>query len=243
MITQDSINIGMTKVNYDIIYSTRRKNATLAVYPMKTVEITVPSSLKKEEIQGLIKKKGRWILGQLLWFNDVTQMDSHKEYVNGETFLYLGRQYRLKTAPSEGRVTARLVGKHLSVSVHPTTSSSQRLKLARAAIWQWYRTEAARRIAEVAEDYGRKIGIPLPKITIKNQSKRWGSCTQKNGLIFNIKLIMAPMSQVEYVVAHELCHVRYKDHSDKYWRLLRLIMPDYKSRKEALRKDGWQYVL
>ena len=75
----------------------------------------------------------------------------------------------------------------------------------------------------------------------KNQLKRWGSCTSKNNLNFNIRIMMAPMSELNYVIAHELCHTIVKDHSQDYWKLLYSIMPDYEIRKENLRKNGWKY--
>jgi hypothetical protein len=82
-----------------------------------------------------------------------------------------------------------------------------------------------------------------PPYRVKNQSKRWGSCTAKDCLNFNLRIAMAPLPQLEYVVAHELCHVKIKDHSPRYWALVEKVMPGYKAAKKALRKDGWKYEL
>ncbi|NIA02978.1 MAG: DUF45 domain-containing protein [Nitrospirae bacterium] len=91
--------------------------------------------------------------------------------------------------------------------------------------------------------YSKKLGIKEPDFIIKNQYKRWGSCTSKNILIFNFRIAMAPVSQMNYIITHELCHIKVKDHSPEFWKLLRSIMPDYDDRKERLRKEGWGYVL
>lgn len=245
MIMRDFIKFGSTRIDYTIVYSDRRKNASLAVYPMKLVEITVPHDLKKEHVQILVRKKADWIIKQILWFEEITLIDSSKEYVNGETYLYLGRQYRLKIITEDGKAQAKLIGKYLTVTLPSNVNVHKRKtkKTTKAAIWQWYREQLQMKISEAIRRYCKKLGIKEPRFMIKNQYKRWGSCTSKNQLIFNFRIAMAPMSQLEYVVAHEMCHIKYKDHSNKYWKLLCSIMPDYEIRKEALRKDGWQYAL
>jgi predicted metal-dependent hydrolase len=243
MTLKDTIQYGNTRLNYDIVYSNKRKNATLTVYPLKQIEISVPKTLPREHIQKLVKKKASWIIKQIVWFDSISQIDSTKEYVNGETFLYLGRQYRLSKDNVNGKALARISGKYLSV-IHPENISKRAIKkTTKAAIWQMYRLKSKEKISEIVEKFSKKLGVTMPAFTIKNQIQRWGSCTSKNQLIFNIRLVMAPVSQIEYVVAHEMCHIKIKDHSSKYWKLLRSIMPDYEIRKEALKNDGWQYTL
>ncbi len=240
--TQDSIQFGTTTINYDVIYSAKRKNATLSVYPMKQVEISVPSGLEREHIQRLVRKKAGWVLKQILWFDEIVQIDSQKEHVNGETFLYLGRQYRLKIVRSSEKAKAKLRGKYLYVTI-PNAGNSKDKKIIKAAVWDWYRKQAGRKVTEAVCLYSRILGIELPKVIIKNQYKRWGSCTSKNTLNFNFRIVIAPVSLLNYVAAHELCHIKHKDHSPKFWKLLKTIMPDYEDRKERLRKEGRQYTL
>lgn len=242
MITQDSVLLGTTKIDYSIVYSERRKNASLAVYPVKYVEILVPSDLERGHIQRLVKKKAHWVMKQLAWFDEIARADSSKEYVNGETFLYLGRQFRLKIIKGGKRPQASIEGGYLTVSL-PDYVNGQKTALVKAAIWYWYREETARILAEIISKYSKKLGISPPNLMIKNQSKRWGSCTSKNQLIFNFRILMAPMRQLEYIVAHELCHICHKSHSADYWKLLESILPDFSERKEVLRTNGWQYIL
>lgn len=240
---RDAVQFGTTRIDYEIIYSNKRRNASLAVYPMKHVEISVPRATGREDAQRLVKKKGRWIIKQWLWFDEIAQLDSVKELVNGETFLYLGRQYRLKITREDGKAEAQVVGKYLLVKIPIKLPVTQMKRTVKAAIWQWYRNRASEKITELLQRYSKKLGINEPQFMIKNQYKRWGSCTSKNMLIFNLRVVMAPASQIEYVVAHELCHTKCKDHSPSYWKLLRTLLPDYDGRKEALRKEGWQYTL
>jgi len=243
MITEDAIQFGATTINYDIVYSDKRKNATLTVYPMKEVEISVPKHLEREHIQSIVKQKADWVIKQLLWFDEITQLDSSKEHINGETYLYLGRQYRLQIKKAEGRAETKIIGKTVQVNLPINTPKKHEKKIIKATIWKFYSQQTEEKVIELLKKYSKRLGIQPPRFMIKNQYKRWGSCTSKNQLIFNFRLSMAPVSQIEYVVAHEICHINHKDHSNVYWKLLSLILPDYELRKEALRKEGWQYIL
>ena len=243
MIVQDSIQFGTTTINYDIVYSNKRKNATLSVYPLKLVEIRVPSNLEQDHIQNLVRKKAHWVMKQILWFDEIVQMDTIKEHVNGESYLYLGRQYRLKIIKNHEKPQAKLIGKYLTVWLPENIPKNKEKKTAKAAIWKWYREQANKKIAETIKTYSKKLGISQPTYKIKNQYKRWGSCTKKDELIFNFRIAMAPIALLQYIVAHEMCHIKNKDHSNKFWKQLQTIMPDYEQRKERLRKEGTQYVI
>lgn len=240
MIECDCIQYGATKIPYSISYSRRRKNATIVVHPTKKIEVKVPHKTMPEDIRGLMQRKAKWVVKHIEWFNQFQYIGTEKEYVNGETFLYLGRQYRIKIFKSDNEHYARLKGKYFEVII-PSVKGKE--ELAREALFDWYQIHANEQIGRIVEAYSKKLGIEKPDFKVKYQSKRWGSCTKKNQLNFNLLIAMGPMSQIEYVVAHELCHIRYKNHSSEFWQLLRIIMPDYEIRKENLRKDGWKYML
>ena len=243
MITRDNVQFGNRNISYNIVYSDRRKNATLSVYPLKTVEISVPANLERERIQNLVRKKAEWVMKQILWFDEIVQTASVKEHVNGESYLYLGRQYRLKIIKNREKPQASLEGKYLAVTLPGKTPEKREKAIVKAAIWKWYREQANVTMRESIKTYSEKLGIKEPKFRIKNQEKRWGSCTEKNALNFNFRIAMAPVSLLNYVVAHEMCHINHKHHSNKFWESLRIIMPDYEERKERLRREGSQYIL
>lgn len=243
MIESDSIQYGTTIIPYSISYSHRRKNATITVYPTKKVEIRVPTKTEQREIQDLMKKKAHWVIKNLEWYNQFQYIHSEKEYVNGETFLYLGRQYRLKIIKTDSELIAKLKGKYFEVTIPEKMPDNCKVELVKEALYRWYKARATQKIDELVTIYSKKLGIDAPPFKVKLQLKRWGSCTQTNKLNFNMLAVMAPMAQIEYVIAHELCHVKYKNHSAQFWQLLRIIMPDYEIRKENLRKDGWKYSL
>ncbi len=239
----DSIIFGASKISYEIIYSPRRKNVSISVSPDKKVEVTAPSNLTVEAIREVVKRKADWILKKLDWFDHIQQFDASKEYVNGETFLYMGRQYRLKIQSGEIEPSIKLKGKYFEVTVSKNTPQKSQHQVVRDTLWKWYLEHAENKLREIMHKYSRKLQIDTPTLVVKPQAKRWGSCSKTNIIRINIQIIMAPIKQIEYVVAHELCHVKYKDHSSGFWKNLSLIMPDYQLRKESLRKEGWRYVL
>ena len=237
----EAIQFGMTTIRYIVSFSPRRKRAAIAVYPDTTVVVTVPTGTTDDSVRDLVKKKAPWILEQIGDFEHLAMFDASKKYVSGETFLYLGRQYRLKITAGGEKPSVKLVGGYFEVMVpenmHPEAD------LIRRILCIWYKDHAMQIVREVVRIYAQRLHLDSPKVTIRRQLKRWGSCTKGGTLNINLLIIMAPMMLVEYVVAHELCHLRYKGHSSEFWDLLRLTMPDYEIRKERLRKEGWRYVL
>ncbi|WOX55852.1 MULTISPECIES: M48 family metallopeptidase [unclassified Methanoculleus] len=237
----ETIQFGTTTIQYTVSFSPGRKDATIAVYPDTSVVVTVPTGTPLETVQGLVQKKTPWILKQIGAFEHFAMIDAMKEYVSGETFLYLGRQYRLRITVAGENASAKLMGGYFEVTVpdgvHPDRD------LVRRALHTWYKEHALQKVREVVRVYARRLHLDPPEVTIRHQLKRWGSCTKDGVLNINLRIVMAPTAQIEYVVAHELCHLRHRDHSAEFWDLLRLAMPDYEIRKERLRKEGWRYVL
>ncbi len=236
-----TVQFGTATIRYTVSFSPRRKKATIAVYPDTNVAVTVPTGTTHDSVLDLVQKKAPWILEQLGVFEHLAMFDASKRYVGGETFLYLGRQYRLKIAVGGKKQSVKLVGGYFEVTI--PEDMRPELDSVRHALCAWYKEHAMQRVCDVVRIYAQRLRLDPPKVTIRHQLKRWGSCTKDGTLNINLLIIMAPMSQVEYVVAHELCHLRYKDHSSEFWDLLRLVMPDYEIRKERLRREGWRYVL
>ena len=239
----DSITFGTTAITYAITYSSRRKHVAIAVTPNKRVEVLAPSHLDQAAIQDLVRRKASWVKEQLEWFDQINNLTASREYVNGETFLYLGRQYRLKIIYDGKKALAKLKGKYFEVTLPEHTRDEKKREAVKRALWRWYRSHAEEKIGELVQSYSKRLHIETPGFKVKYQAKRWGSCSKDNGLNINLRVIMAPMSQIEYVVAHELCHQKYKDHSAEFWQLLRLVMPDYEIRKDNLKRDGRMYTI
>ena len=145
---------------------------------------------------------------------DHTPPASPREFVSGESVLYLGRHYRLKVDP---RATgdAKLRGGWLHV---PALGEVQKTAHVRAALVSWFRRHAVERLPERVEAWRSKVGTPMPRVIVADQQKRWGSCNQRGTIRLNWRIIQAPMRLIDYVVVHELVHLRHRGHSRSYWQ-------------------------
>ncbi len=241
MIKKYHIMCGTSKIEFSILYS-KRKTATISVYPYKDVEIIVPQNTTSEETKKIIKKKVAWIIKKIDFFNQISKYNATKEYINGETILYLGRQYRIEIIKSKNKPNVKLKGRYLEIELNKNfrTKSEQR-KYIKTLVIDWYRKQAKKNIKKALIIYSKKLGVEILKFKIKNQIKKWGSCTPKNTLNFNLRIIMASKYQFDYVIVHELCHIKIKNHSAKFWKLVESILNDYELRKTQLRENGNMY--
>ena len=154
--------------------------------------------------------------------------------MSGESVFYLGRHYRLKV-DSGGTGEAKLRGGWLHV---PAPAGEGQRDQVRAALVAWLRRHAAERLPERVEMWRSRVGVEMPRVVISEQKRRWGSCDRSGTIRLNWRIIQAPMRLVDYVVVHELVHLRHRGHGRQYWQALGRIMPDYERRREDLRQRG-----
>jgi predicted metal-dependent hydrolase len=210
----------------------RVKSATIKVEG-GTVVVVVPRTLTEERIKKLLDDKKLWIK-QKIALHTQTKTTNEKQYVSGEAFSYLGRNYRLKV--TEGALTPiKLVQGRLVISAPKGLSQS---KLVKYALTGWFRRRAELKLREKLIRYSPIVGVETNGYKVKEFQSRWGSCTPSGRVDFNWKIIMAPNRVVDYVVVHELCHLKQHDHSPQFWKLVESIMPDYLECKEWLREHG-----
>jgi predicted metal-dependent hydrolase len=210
----------------------RAKSATIKVEG-GVVVVIVPRTLTQERIKRLLDDKKLWIQ-QKIALHPQTPVTTEKQYVSGEAFSYLGRNYRLKV--NEGELTPiKLSQGRLTMSAPKVASES---KLIKYALTSWFRRRAELKLREKIIRYSPIVGVETNGYKVKDFQSRWGSCTPSGRVDFNWKIIMAPNRVVDYVVVHELCHLKQHDHSPQYWKLVESIMPDYLESKEWLRVHG-----
>lgn len=235
-VERSSVRFGTIPIPYGIRRSTRRATVTIAVDPNEGVLVMAPASASVERLDRIVHRKARWIVGQLRSLPSRPALG--REFVNGETFIYLGRQYRLRVV--RGQEPAFFSNGRLVVPIDAT--EPDRPTAVRAAVVSWYRAHAQARIPERVEAWSRKLRIETPTVQIREPRKRWGSCDVRGHLRFNWRVIQAPRRLVDYVVVHELVHLEHRAHSKKFWTALQRAMPDFESRREALRVLGPRFI-
>jgi len=223
------------KIEYNVIYS-KRKTLEISIKAPDIITVRAPIYLSEEQVEKSVRNKSKWIMEKLEILSKVDITPIKKEYVEGEEFMYRGENYLLRTVIDEKlkKPEVKLYEDKLII-----TMPRQDKQTIKDAIWSWYKQEAKMTIADRVEYYSRYFNLKPNNIKIKAQKARWGSCTYKNDLAFNYKLIMAPPHVLDYVVVHEMCHMEHKDHSKNFWNRVSSIMPDYKDRRKWLKENGF----
>ncbi len=233
---------GLT-IPYDITFSHRRSSISIVVHRTKRVEIKAPSGTPVSYIQGLAGKKVAWIVKRLRLLDSMAELLVERNYHDGEVFFFLGAPIMLSVTGDTATGGIRCAEGHFFVATPRSLSGPDQAQYTRKLVQDWYREQAALIIGEKVGEFAISLGVELPPFRLKNIRRRWGSCSHRNHLNFNLRLIMAPIDLVEYVVLHELCHIRHKNHSREFWEALRELMPDYPERRGRLKREGQRYVL
>ncbi|WP_348658515.1 YgjP family zinc-dependent metalloprotease [Heyndrickxia faecalis] len=213
------------------------KNVNLNIKPDMTIEVTANDRVPLDFICDFVKTKGAWILKNVKTFQDVQPYrQSEREYVSGETFKYLGKQYRLRVIQEDEEKVKYFRG-FIYLYVKDTENVNRKAKL----IDEWYREKAQKTFHEsLAKMFPlvQKYGVDKPNMDLRSMKARWGSAlTEKNTILLNTDLIKAPKYCIDYVVLHELIHFKYNDHSDNFYKMLYSLMPDWEKRKAILDEE------
>ncbi|MFH1518086.1 MAG: SprT family zinc-dependent metalloprotease [Pseudomonadota bacterium] len=212
-----------------------RKTLEIAVEPDLRVVIAAPLKAAQKDIDAKVKKRAAWILRQQTYFRQFLPRTPDRQYIAGETHLYLGRQYRLKVrAGLVDRV--RLYRGVIDVeTVRPKTQEH-----VKGLVQDWYRSRAKLKLQERLITNQDRFPSPdrfAPHaLIIRKLSHRWGSMSPAGRLVLNTRLIEAPTDAIDYVITHELCHIGQPNHGPAFFKLLCEVMPDWEARKAKLER-------
>jgi len=214
------------------------KNINLNVKPDMTIIVSANEKVPLDFILKFVKGKAPWILKNVNYFKDVQPENILiKDYVSGESFKYLGKQYRLKVEEVEESEIVKYYQGFIYLYVKDKCNYKRKEKL----INDWFREKAEINFKESLERIYQiigKYGIKKPQIHIRTMKARWGSCIKDKGIILlNFELIKAPKFCIDYVVLHELIHFKNRNHDAEFYNFMTSLMPDWKQRKEILDEE------
>jgi predicted metal-dependent hydrolase len=217
-------------INYTLIEE-HRKTISITVFPDTTVFVKAPDISNKLRIESYIQKKCRWILKQQRYFAQFKAPKS-KEYVSGETFLYLGRAYKLIVNKAEDKERVSLLKGKLTIYSKDPHNNSRTKKM----VDSWYASKRNQAFEELLANSFTLFRYPQKaNLKIRTLNKRWGSYLKKtNTIVLNPDLIMASKKQIQYVIIHELCHVIHKNHNNAFYSLLSAKLPNWEKIKIEL---------
>ncbi len=227
-----SIQYGEHRIDFSIL---RRDRATLeiAVEPDASVVVAAPRDASLSAIEAKVHKRAAWIRRQQQYFIQFLPRTPDRQYVAGETHLYLGRQYRLKVV-LHVQARVKLVRGFIVVQTH----KPERAEVTRELVDAWYRQRAHAKFAERLEI--NLLRFPSPEdfrprgLIVRQLRQRWGSMSPASRLLLNRRLIEAPLDAIDYVITHELCHIAVPHHGPEFFEMLDRILPDWRKRKHRL---------
>ncbi|MCB1761354.1 MAG: M48 family metallopeptidase [Gammaproteobacteria bacterium] len=214
------------------VIRSRRRTLTLMVRE-GAVCVRVPLRLPHAEIEAVITRKRNWIERKLAEHR-LAPAPPERSFISGEEIPYLGRNYRLEVALSDV-ASVRLMQESLRVRA---AADSLHREAVRAQLTDWYARQAEQHLIRRCRDIGKLVGRTPKSVTVKHYRARWGSCSVSGDIRFNWEIIMAPPAVVDYLVAHELCHLLEHNHSAAFWRLVEQACPDYRRYRAWLKSHG-----
>lgn len=240
---EGQLAFGNTSIPYTLYRSNRRyKTLAITIDPDEGLVLTAPKSLSLQDIAIITKKKASWIIDKLDKQDKDTGID-FREFVSGETIRYLGRQYLLKVVEAPDEPSCKMHGKWLIVTIPDRMDKLEKRIIIKQALIYWLKEKAYLKLRERLDLYADKMGLLYKMLILSDQKKRWGSCDIGGNIRINWRIIMAPLSLIDYVLVHELCHLEHRNHTSEFWQLLEDHLPDYQKRRERLKEEGSEYTL
>ena len=237
MSEQGEVRSGGALVCYEVVRSPRRhKTIEVTVDEPGMVTVAAPVSTPIEQLEATVRRRAGWIIRH---GGAAEAAPPPRRFVSGESLPYLGRSVPLTVHPTgSGAVAVRFHHWRFDVDVPGSLQGEERVARVRAAVEEWYRERAALKLPPRVDRVARLLGVQPKEVLIRNQRRRWASCAPDGTLRFNWRAIVAPPALVDYIVAHELAHLRVRGHTPEYWAVVAHAVPDYRRRRERLREIG-----
>lgn len=209
-------------INYELVRS-NRKSIGITIERDAQVVVNAPMDLDEQTIEKHIYKKRLWIWEKLALKKDNLENIVQKQFVSGESFSYLGRNYRLQIVDDNS---------DLKLKNGWFMLGNKKQKKAKEIFKAWYSDHLKNKIDERLEVICKSTHIKKPNFRIMELGFRWGSCTKEGVLNFNYKIAMAPIGVIDYIIVHELVHLKIHTHNEKFWKEVQKMIPYYLEKKE-----------
>ncbi len=229
-----TIRLAGEEVSYLLKRSPRRATVGLKV-DGKGLTVSAPLCAPQSFLDQVLAERAAWLLAKLREWRE--RQPVPLAWREGEILFYLGGQVRLVPWHGASRRAVTLDGDDLRVAVPPGGGAEE----IRRRVQQWYRKEAAKVLRQRLDHYAGRMGLALPKLALSGARTRWGSCNARGDIRLNWRLVQAPISQIDYVVVHELAHIRELNHSPRFWSIVEEFLPHYEAAHRALKRDGERY--
>ena len=223
-----------SNVSYEVVRS-QRSTIDIIIERDGSVLVRAPEWADDDQVANIVESKHYWIYRELAERRDLNATRVLREYKNGESFLYLGRNYRL-TLTSDQDEPLQL--KNGRFALRRDLVEQGEIAVAKTVFRDFYVAKGLQRLRGRVAYYAPKVGVESVGVEVRELGHRWASCSSAGKLSFHWKCMMAPQTVIDYIVLHELCHIHHRDHTDAFWNEVDKVMPDFLERKEWLRRNG-----
>jgi predicted metal-dependent hydrolase len=222
-------------LNIEIQKTNRRKTVSIFIERDGSVRVLAPETATQEKIENAIKAKEYQIFTKLAKWKELNQGKVHREFVNGQSFLYLGRNYRLSIVENQD-VPLRIIGGNFQLDKKSLSKADKTFKA-------FYKEKAELKIKERLKLIEEKFQQKPTSIKVLELKNRWASWSPNHGLNFHWKCVMAPIPVLDYIITHEMVHLTFPNHSPEFWNELDKKMPNYREHENWLKKNGVKMAL
>ncbi|HEX7907559.1 MAG TPA: SprT family zinc-dependent metalloprotease [Paraburkholderia sp.] len=222
-------------IEYQLLPGADRQTTDIVIERTGVITVRPPRTMTPEQVDETVFSKRMWIYRNLAEWRDLNTSHVNREWVNGESFLYLGCHYRLQLVVEQDEPLKLKDGRFCLLR---TVVEAGGRESAHQAFEDFYRQKGLPRIKKRVAYFAAKVGVQMNSVQLKELGYRWGACLKNGDLHFHWKCLMAPLTIIDYIVVHELCHLRHRDHSDAFWNEVDKVLPDYRERKDWLRVHG-----
>ncbi len=222
-------------IEYQLLPGADRQTTDIVIERDGVVTVRPPRRMTPEQVDETVFSKRMWIYRNLAEWRDLNATRVAREWVSGETFLYLGSGYRLQLVAGQD-VPLKLKNGRFCLQREVVERGGA--EAARQEFESFYRAKGLPRIQQRVAYFAARVGVTAGAVQVRDLGYRWGSCSRNGDLHFHWKCLMAPLTIIDYIVVHELCHLHHRDHSTAFWNEVDKVLPDYRERKEWLRVRG-----
>jgi len=226
-------NYGTREISFTHVINAKLKHAYISVDCNKGVVLRSPA-ISEAKAKEIVRKKGKWILQKLKLVERMPRSD----IVTGSRLLYLGRRYYVQVIEDASVKTATVVFNHSKFKIAVNPNASDRKTAIAKALASFFRQKAKLKIIPRLAKWVETTGLEPTAVRFRKLSKRWGSCTAANDIIINYDAVQLPFTAIDYIIVHELAHIKHKNHSRAFYREVAKYIPDWKRVSEMLRGVG-----
>ena len=230
-----TIRIDGQEISYLLKRSPKRRTIGLRI-DHRGLTVNAPQRAADNRLEQVLRERSNWLLDKLGEWQ--ARQPAPFACADGETLLFLGSELVLRLTAGGPRTKPHLSEDDILTLQLPDPADTA---AARRKLEQWYRAEARRHFIQRLEHYAGRMGLALPNLALSGARARWGSCNSRGEIRLSWRLIQAPISQIDYVVVHELAHVRELNHSPRFWAIVEETLPQYEAAHRALKSNGERY--